>query len=669
MRPRWTVSGTKGLHCDTDKLSRIRNWREPRTYLDVQRFLGLVQYLSHFLPDVTAYTGPLSNMVRNGKAFEWRPLHQSCFDAIKSMTVKTLVLKPVDPLLNEPIWLICDASVSGIGAMYGQGPTWQQCRPAGFMSKKFTAAQHHYRVFELETLGILEGLLKWEDKLLCTRIHVVTDHKSLEFFKTQRKLSSRQSRWMEYLSRFNFDIRYVKGELNKVADALSRYFKSDNWDEAVPPEEFVNADVRLDPNLDDLPWDRELEVQNDVLKINYQKPIVPERLLALKESVEERDLLAAELAAHAEPDTVSADIGIEEDPTVFQSRDQGPSLCVNVEGHNSFLGDVIGSYPSDPLFKHVVEKLNEHPRFFKENELLFCRNRGDEVVLCVPKGRHSDMKKSLRGLVIEAAHAVVGHFGPQKTSDYSRRWYWWSCIYSDVQSFCKSCKRCQESKTLTLRPFGLLHGLPIPSKPWESIGMDFVGPFPEVDELNYLWVVICQLTSMVHLIPVKTSTKATELSWFFLKEIVRLHGLPASIVSDRDSKFTSRWWKEVHRLLGVKLLMSTVFHPQTDGVSEHVIQSITQILRTVVRPDQKDWLYCLPMTEFAINSCINASTGYAPFFLNGGQIPSMIRDLGNLGVGVPGVAEFAKTALLHLMDVHDALIESREFQAVYANRH
>ena len=171
---------------------------------------------------------------------------------------------------------------------------------------------------------------------------------------------------------------------------------------------------------------------------------------------------------------------------------------------------------------------------------------------------------------------------------------------------------------------------------------------------------------MVHLIPVKTSTKATELSWLFLKEIVWLHGWQASIVSDRDSKFASCWWKEVHWLLGVKLLMSTAFHPQTDGVSEHVIQSI---LHTVVCPDQKDWLYRLPMMEFAINSCINASTGYAPFFLNGGQIPLMIRDLGNLGVGVPGVAEFAKTALLHLMDVHDALIESREFQVVYANRH
>ena len=130
--------------------------------------------------------------------------------------------------------------------MYGQGPAWQTCRPAGFMSKKFTAAQHNYRVFELETLAILEALLKWEDKLLGYRIHVVADHKALEFFLTQRKLLNRQARWMEYLSRFDFDICYVKGINNKVVDALSRYYKSDTSEDVHGLNEYVNADIRVD---------------------------------------------------------------------------------------------------------------------------------------------------------------------------------------------------------------------------------------------------------------------------------------------------------------------------------------------------------------------------------------------------------------------------------------
>jgi len=93
------------------------------------------------------------------------------------------------------------------------------------MSKKFTYAQQHYAVHELETLAILEALLKWEDKLLRKKLHIITDHKALEFFKTQVRLSSQQRHWTDYMSKFKFDIMYIKEELNKVADCLSRYFE------------------------------------------------------------------------------------------------------------------------------------------------------------------------------------------------------------------------------------------------------------------------------------------------------------------------------------------------------------------------------------------------------------------------------------------------------------
>lgn len=128
--------------------------------------------------------------------------------------------------------------------------------------------------------------------------------------------------------------------------------------------------------------------------------------------------------------------------------------------------------------------------------------------------------------------------------------------------------------------------------------MDFLGPFPETDGFNYLWVVVCYLTGHAHLIPVNTMTTATELSFVYLKEIVRHHGLPKSIVSDRDSKFTSVWWKELHHLMGTKLLMSTSFHPQTDGAMECLNHSIGQIFQASICSNQCDWLIKVPMIEF-----------------------------------------------------------------------
>jgi len=100
---------------------------------------------------------------------------------IKYICCKTPVLVPVNHDKDDPIWVICDASVTGVGAMYGQGLMWQTCWPAGFMSCKFTDMQRHYHVFEQETIAILEVFLKWEDKLIGYCIHVVTNHQALEF--------------------------------------------------------------------------------------------------------------------------------------------------------------------------------------------------------------------------------------------------------------------------------------------------------------------------------------------------------------------------------------------------------------------------------------------------------------------------------------------------------
>jgi len=112
--------------------------------------------------------------------------------------------------------------------------------------------------------------------------------------------------------------------------------------------------------------------------------------------------------------------------------------------------------------------------------------------------------------------------------------------------------------------------------------MDFVGPFPESGDCDYLWVVICCLTSMVHLVPIHTTTTTSELAWLYICKIVRLHGLAGTIVLDRDSKFMSKFWCETHRLLGTKLLMSMSFHPQMDGTSEQAIRSVAQRIWAMV---------------------------------------------------------------------------------------
>ncbi len=231
--------------------------------------------------------------------------------------------------------------------------------------------------------------------------------------------------------------------------------------------------------------------------------------------------------------------------------------------------------------------------------LIWTRNIAGREVIGVPRER------PLVSQILIQAHKIVGHFGDQHTGEYVRRWYWWPRMVKDVREFCRTCEACQRAKGSTQKSKGKLHPLPIPTRPWESIGMDFIGPFPELKGYNYIWVVICWMTSMVHLILVHTRLTATELSWEYLREIVRLHRLPASIVSDQDSKFTSKWWWSLHKIMGAKLLMSTSFHPQTNGQTEQANRSIGQIFRTAVQPNQKTWIDKVDMTEFTINASIS----------------------------------------------------------------
>ena len=181
------------------------------------------------MPDVSGYTSPLKSICGNGQPFYWKPLHQACFQCIKDLARKTPILWPIDVKINEPIWVILDASGYGAGALYGQGPNWQTCRPTGFMSKKFMAMQRSYRTFEHEALAVIEALMKWEDKLVGQQFTIITDHKALETINTSNR-DGRPGRlicWDEYLLHFRYTVMHLPGERNKVADCLSRYYKND----------------------------------------------------------------------------------------------------------------------------------------------------------------------------------------------------------------------------------------------------------------------------------------------------------------------------------------------------------------------------------------------------------------------------------------------------------
>jgi len=224
-----------GIEADNSKVAKILEWPVPTSATETRQFLGLVRYLSAFLPKLAVHTGILNRLT--GKEAErdfppWTQAYQNAFDAIKSIVVSRECLTVIDhsKLDENKIFITTDASDKVTGAVLSFGPTWETARPVAFDSETLKGAELNYPVHEKELLAIVRALKKWKVDLLGSPVFVYTDHKTLLNFHTQRDLSRRQARWMEELSIYETKFVYVKGEDNSVADALSRFpFTNTLW--------------------------------------------------------------------------------------------------------------------------------------------------------------------------------------------------------------------------------------------------------------------------------------------------------------------------------------------------------------------------------------------------------------------------------------------------------
>jgi len=216
---------SKGLEADPNKLEKIANWPTPVTATQITEFNGLVNYLAafDFVPGLAEQSAILTDLTKKGVEFRWEKKHDDAFKMIKKLAKSVQFLQRIDYESGEPIWLIADASSRGVGGYVAQGTDWKTARPIGFYSRQYRPAEANYPTHEQEMLAIISCMKHWYPQLTGAHFTVLSDHAPLQYWKTQRDLSKRQIRWLDFLSNFDFDIKYIPGITNKAADALSRY--------------------------------------------------------------------------------------------------------------------------------------------------------------------------------------------------------------------------------------------------------------------------------------------------------------------------------------------------------------------------------------------------------------------------------------------------------------
>jgi hypothetical protein len=274
----------------------------------------------------------------------------------------------------------------------------------------------------------------------------------------------------------------------------------------------------------------------------------------------------------------------------------------------AWLQEVFNSYATDPAAQKLLQKL--------------ALKNPDEAGFSLDKGLirlHGHIwigqNTALQTKLIAAFHSspLGGHSGITPTYFKLRKHFAWKGMRADVENYVKQCEVCQHAKHSLQHPLGLLQPLPIPDGIWKDLSMDFVEGLPKSDGFNAILVVVDRLTKYGHFIPITHPYSAADIAQIFLDNVVKLHGLPSSIVTDRDTIFVSNFWKELFKIYKVDLHFTTAYHPQTDGQTERVNQCLEMFLRCSVHSSPRSWKSWLSLAEIWYNSNYHSSLGCSPF--------------------------------------------------------
>jgi hypothetical protein len=230
--------------------------------------------------------------------------------------------------------------------------------------------------------------------------------------------------------------------------------------------------------------------------------------------------------------------------------------------------------------------------------------------LVVPKN------PELRKKLLDEAHISKFSMHPKSNKMYHdlKSLYWLTRMKREIAKYVSECDTCQRVKASHLKVAGTLQPLPIPSWKWEDICMDFIVGLPNTSRHHdSIWVIVDRLTKTAHFLPIHTTHKAEKYAEIYIDQIVHLHGIPKTIMSDRGALFVARFWEQLQKSLGTTVIKSSAYHPQTDGQTKRVNQILEDMLRAYVLHYGKNWDKCLSLTEFSYNNIYQSSLKMAPF--------------------------------------------------------
>ena len=615
------VNGTE-LKPDPGKIKTIVEWPEPQTAQHIQQFIGLVGYYQKMIKGFASIAAPLTDVMskkwtKEEKDIYFKEAQRQSFSRLKIAMTTAPVLTLPD--MTKPFVVQTDASLRALGAALMQVNDNGQRQVIAFLSKKFTDPETRWPTHERELFGFVHAFKKWRHYLHGSSVTLEGDHKPLTWIKTQKTLTGKQARWLQTLEEIDYTVKYIPGKQLVVPDAISRRpdLMTDSNTVSFLSYLMATAPEQLDNDLHHQPY-LGCTAQQLALDTVMKAPAGADvthalTLLALGEqllkSPEEIDNAWVKL--DPEVDTRIAD--------VLPSNNHYDSTK-SVITLQQWFSSTINAYIEDAFAQRIMQG-ETVPHYHQENGMIYYKDPALEFpVLYIPP-----KAIELQHAIIKESHdsPLSGHLSTEKTLERVQRFFHWPGMRDTITAYVKSCTPCQRSKRRTVKVSGSNIPYPIADHPWEVVALDMKTGLPmTVRGHDAAWVFVDRLTRRGHVISCSKKITAQELARLFFDEVIRLHGVPRVIISDQDPRFTSMFWRELWRLVGTRLNVSTADHAATDGGSERYIGTISGMLRTYCNDNPNDWDLYLAAVEFAYNDAVHPATGYTPFQLDMGRDPS-----------------------------------------------
>ena len=539
------IVGNGILACAPEKIESIYNWQKPVDITSLRSFLGICNYLKNWYSDYSKVCQPLTNLLKKGVGVKaWDDKCESAFNELKLGFMKYPILRLPD--FDQPFVVVADACDISLG-----GALMQEFDTPDGTGKQLLPISYYSRLFNKHEINY--PVREKE----CLALHDV--------FKKH-----------EY---------YLIGSKFTVA---------------------LHTDHR------------------SLLQLQKSGPVITNRrLLRWLEYFSGFDFDMKWIAGKSQlfGDGVSRSLrsvtGLEPLPATHTSHLKLPQWTCGVTSNydhtdSKDFGKIWSIFDTTKAVN-----INTHPiiRYFEklDKRLYYKLSNGDRA-LCVPEGHFINSKGiqgkiPLREALVRECHdsPYMGHRGINKTYLAMKKLFYWPKLIKFVSKYVLSCKACARAKASTRTRISIKPN-ECPKMPFHSITMDFVTDLPEIDGKTQILVVVDRFTKKLFTIPLHNTATALEVADLLYINIFREHGLPLQIISDRDTKFTSKIWKELFNIFGTTLTYGFAYHQRFDGQTEVMNRVIEEVLRCSINFTQTNWLGLLPEATCAINNSINTDS-------------------------------------------------------------